>query len=229
MPSIESFLRDNVSYDPTSGTFSWIVLPLRGRAKLEYKHGAYKRITSFDGQRVLSHRAAWFMHYGAFPDSPIDHIDGNPSNNAIANLRIATAKMNSQNRYSGTGASGFLGVTVSKGKSGKPYRAGIRVDGKQIHLGYYPTSNEAHQVYLSAKKHFHSLGGEVAKNSPSVQPSLRISVTKETNIYPNKKGFQVKFKRQNKHLSLGTYKTLALAVAVRNEFLSKQVSDEVSA
>lgn len=38
----------------------------------------------------------WFLHYGTLPDL-IDHIDGNPSNNQIDNLREASEGQNRAN------------------------------------------------------------------------------------------------------------------------------------
>lgn len=49
---------------------------------------------------VLAHRIIWFMVMGeVLPDDMvIDHIDGNPDNNKIENLRAVTYKENSRNR-----------------------------------------------------------------------------------------------------------------------------------
>ncbi len=41
-----------------------------------------------------------------------------------------------------------VGVDIERDK----YRARMRLNGKRIHLGYYPTPEEAHKVYLKAKK-----------------------------------------------------------------------------
>lgn len=72
----------------------------------------------------------------------IDHIDNNPSNNNIDNLRWATNSENSQNtKISSKNTSGIKGVDWYK-KLNK-WRAQITIDGKTKHLGYYETLEEA--------------------------------------------------------------------------------------
>jgi hypothetical protein len=51
-----------------------------------------------NGNKFLAHRLVWFVTYGKFPVGVIDHVDGNPSNNRIENLRDVTRKVNQQNR-----------------------------------------------------------------------------------------------------------------------------------
>ena len=47
---------------------------------------------------VFAHRVVWFLCKGEDPGNfLIDHIDGNPSNNSIENLRKVTASKNSRN------------------------------------------------------------------------------------------------------------------------------------
>ena len=47
---------------------------------------------------IYAHRVVWFLCKGEDPgDFLIDHIDGNPSNNRIENLRKVTASQNSRN------------------------------------------------------------------------------------------------------------------------------------
>jgi hypothetical protein len=106
-----------------------------------------------DGKLLLGHRIAWCMYYGEWPDQNIDHIDGNRSNNKIANLREASQQMNTQNRRSADKdhSIGLLGVK----RHGKRFRAGIVVNGEQFHIGVYDTAEQAHSAYVDVKRVVH--------------------------------------------------------------------------
>lgn len=108
---------------------------------------------SIDSRLYLAHRLAWLYITGEWPANGIDHKDGNPSNNAFANLRDVTPRINSENqrRARSDNSNGLLGVT----NSGAKFRAGIQISGKKLHLGSFDTPNSAHQAYLSAKRRMH--------------------------------------------------------------------------
>ncbi len=77
----------------------------------------------------------------------IDHIDGNKINNCVANLRITNQSGNAQNQKN---VKGYTFV-----KSNQKYQAKIRINYKLIHLGFYNTTEEAHQAYLEGKRIHH--------------------------------------------------------------------------
>lgn len=79
-------------------------------------------------------------------DNIIDHIDRNPLNNAVENLRITTHQGNLQN----TNCKGY-----SWEKARGKFHTTIRLNGKKISLGYYTTAEEARQAYLDGKKKYH--------------------------------------------------------------------------
>lgn len=107
------------------------------------------------GKKYAAHRVAWFLHYGSWPKNQIDHINGNPSDNRICNLRDVTGSVNMQNlrvpRRDGT--SGYLGVTWNK--QAKKWKAQIRVNGEKKFLGYFLDAKEAFEAYLNAKRKWH--------------------------------------------------------------------------
>ncbi len=107
-----------------------------------------------DGKHYAAHRLAWFFAYKIWPLNDIDHIDGNKSNNKIANLREATRSENLYNRGNRKdNTSGYKGVCFDK-RSGK-YRAYININGKQKSLGYHYTAEKASEAYKLAAKELH--------------------------------------------------------------------------
>ena len=87
------------------------------------------------GKSYQVHRVIWEMNFGDIPhDCFIDHIDRNPSNNNLSNLRMVSHKNNCENRDYVCGASGKIGVVWYTNKSGNKYAiASWRVDGKSVH------------------------------------------------------------------------------------------------
>jgi HNH endonuclease len=113
-------------------------------------------IVSLDGKRFLAHRLIWKMHHDAEPVE-IDHIDGNPRNNRIENLRAADRRGNTQNIATRRGTkSGLRGVHPS----GNRFFARIVANGVMHHLGSYATKEEAHAAWVAAAR---LLYGEFAR------------------------------------------------------------------
>lgn len=151
-------LRELLDYDPDTGLFTW-----RVRTSKCVTVGAiagcldkgYLRI-QIDRRLHLAHRLAWLYITGDWPPAQIDHINGIRDDNRIANLRAATRAENMHNRrkpHSNT-TSGYLGVSRYRGK----FMAQIKLDGKSKFLGLFDTPEEAHAVYLEAKRRLHPYG-----------------------------------------------------------------------
>lgn len=93
------------------------------------------------GKTFLAHRLIWKMAYGADPNV-IDHIDGDPSNNRLSNLRSVRQTENTRNgRLSKNSTSGYNGVTFDKRRN--KWVAVIMVDRKKIHLGQFDILEDA--------------------------------------------------------------------------------------
>ena len=154
-------LRGLLSYNPASGIFTRLTSSgkgSRGQAGAVVGHisnssGGYCKIM-LDGRRYSAHRLAWMHVHGDWPTHNIDHIDGNPLNNRIENLRDATIAINTQNQRIAQrrNKTGFLGV--SKHKCGK-FIASILVNGERQYLGIHDTAQDAHCAYLKAKRDLH--------------------------------------------------------------------------
>jgi hypothetical protein len=79
----------------------------------------------------------------------VDHISGNTLDCRKENLRITNSGGNAKNaKMSKSNTVGLKGVTWYK--STKKYRAQIQCDKKKMSLGYYNTSEEAHNAYAKA-------------------------------------------------------------------------------
>jgi hypothetical protein len=76
----------------------------------------------------------------------IDHIDRNPSNNHISNLRIVT---NQQNQYN----TNPKGIYFRKDRN--VWYSTLLVKGKKIFVGYFKKEEDARKAYLEAKKIYH--------------------------------------------------------------------------
>ena len=151
-------IKDYLSYDPLTGLFTCIkkYAPcikvgsvLKGGNHLGYKRVQYNKV------RYLAHVLAWYMYYGEMPDYAIDHINEDPSDNRVANLRLDINRENTQNISSlqCNNTSGFRGVYWLK--LNKCWVAQIKIKGKQTYIGSYKTKEEAHEAYLCAKRKYH--------------------------------------------------------------------------
>ena len=91
---------------------------------------------------IYQHHFIWYWVYNKCVDY-IDHIDRNPSNNSIDNLRSVSKQQNGYNRN----AKGY-----SYDKSSGKYMSRIRIKEKLIHLGYFNT--EKHIMPTSMPKRY---------------------------------------------------------------------------
>jgi hypothetical protein len=104
---------------------------------------------------MLLHRVVYYAHNqdwdikNTSKNNCIDHIHheaGVPLDNSITNLRVVNQQQNQFN----TNAKGY-----TFNKEHNKYQSKICVNGKQMHLGYYDTTDEARNAYLDAKKIYH--------------------------------------------------------------------------
>lgn len=119
-------------------------------------HG-YPQVTlSNEGQLTTEtvHRLVAKAFLGISDDQEIDHIDGNPLNNRLDNLRVCSHAENMKNRRRhSNNSSGFPGVSYHKA-SGK-YQAQIWLNGRNKHLGLFKTPEEAAIAYKNASLKLH--------------------------------------------------------------------------
>jgi hypothetical protein len=103
----------------------------------------------YKGERMQfsAHRVTWALHYGTWPEQYIDHIDRNPKNNRIENLRDVSMAENNRNQAR-VNQWGKTGTTPAYGGR---FMANIRLGGEQVYLGTFPTEDAAHAAYLGAR------------------------------------------------------------------------------
>ena len=151
-------LRELLHYDPETGVFTWRVqLSMRapvGRAAGVIQRIGY-RIIGIEGTRHYAHRLAWLHVNGQWPKHHVDHMNGVKSDNRIANLRDVSRSVNLQNMRAAPiqNKTRLIGATWDKSRNA--WSAQIRILGKNKALGRFPTAQEAHEAYITAKRQFH--------------------------------------------------------------------------
>lgn len=166
LPS-QDLLREHFDYNPETGIFIWKKVHfsnphLLGRAAGTLNAAGYLMISAPRHVPLGAHRLAWIYMYGpTIGGGEIDHKDGNPANNAIENLRLATSRQQKQNkRVQSNNRIGLKGAYYHAAHKGKKWRTQIKVGEKLIFLGYFHTPEEAHAAYSEAAvEHF----GEFAR------------------------------------------------------------------
>jgi hypothetical protein len=129
-------LRELLRYDPETGKLFWRErkegwFPSHRACRVwngqhsgkealtsPHKPGRYLTGAVLD-RRVSAHRVAWALHHGAWPSGHIDHINGEPTDNRIANLRVVTNRDNRRNMaLPRDNKTGVMGVTwdAARGK-----------------------------------------------------------------------------------------------------------------
>lgn len=157
-------LRCLLDYDPATGHFTRKV-GRQGAGQGEragcLRFGGYIQI-GIDGRKYRAHRLAWLYVTGEWPKGEIDHINGDPADNRILNLRDVPNIVNQQNRSRPMkrNVTGFLGVSAWKGR----YKAAIHAAGRDRHLGTFDTPEEAHAAYVGAKRVLHE-GSTLSRES----------------------------------------------------------------
>lgn len=147
-----------LNYDQETGVFRWAVgrggFSRAGSIAGSTDSKGYRQI-KIDGRLFLAHRLAWAFVHGGFPNGHIDHIDRNPQNNTIKNLRLCTHAQNHQNTsVRADSTSGVTGVSYVK-RSAK-WVAYINLEGKRHRLGLFDSIDQAIKARLEAKPVVHT-------------------------------------------------------------------------
>jgi hypothetical protein len=139
-------VREQFDYDYETGFLiskRYAGRPVKGR--LSQNKGAWM-VTLYreDGSRVTTNygRAVFAWVNERWPDETIDHIDRNPRNNRVENLREADNVLQQQNTCNYSYGSCW-------NKDAKKWQSRIFINGKSNHLGYFKTQKAAQDAYMA--------------------------------------------------------------------------------
>ena len=151
-----------LDFDPETGLLRWRLT--RGKAKAGLPATCRKDgyvVIRLDGTLYRAHRIAWLMTHGGWPNAEIDHIDGNRSNNAIANLRECVGEIVNQHNEHGlrrNNKSGYAGVSWSSVMC--KWEAAIKVNYRRRVIGYFDDAAQASAARSLAKAALHAASME---------------------------------------------------------------------
>lgn len=151
-------LRAMFGYDPQTGAMTWLPRPDDERWTKRYagkEAGSLNcrgyRLTTINNRKHPVHRLVWIWMHGDIGDKHIDHINGDKSDNRIANLRAVTKLENNRNtsmpRHNTTGTVGVYHCA----RYGT-WEASITVNQRRMNLGTYKTMAEAIAARKAAEK-----------------------------------------------------------------------------
>ena len=165
----QSYLKECLIYDPDTGIITWIRRPRehfkdatswrKWNTKNKNKR-AFTAINSngyyqggLDGKIFLAHRIIFKLIHGYEPDM-VDHKDGVRTNNKSLNLLPSNNTLNQRNKKisSANKSSRVIGVTWHN--TSKKWLARIKVNNKQIHLGYFDDLNDAKDARKEAEEKY---------------------------------------------------------------------------
>ena len=141
-PVFAEFLR----YEPESGKFFWVKSPSSkapvGSEAGALNSGGYRQI-KLRGARYYAHRLAWWFVNGVEPRDELDHVNGSPDDNRIANLRECGRCENMQNRPA-------VGAWLDKRRG--VWYADVQAFGVRERLGPFKTEAAARSAFAAARE-----------------------------------------------------------------------------
>jgi hypothetical protein len=117
----------------------------------ETSHGFYAhhsvRLETGEYRTIAMHRMVMGLEFG--DNRQVDHINHNGLDNRRSNLRVCTLEQNirNQRKKRRKATSSFKGVSLHK--PGR-WRAVIRANGRQVHLGLFNSEHDAAAAYNAA-------------------------------------------------------------------------------
>lgn len=135
-------LVSGLEYSPDTGKFRWKTGQLAGLEAGHYcttRNKKYIRIR-FKGQLVLAHVLAWFYVNGSWPQSELDHKNGDGTDNKMSNLRSSNRLKNNSNTSRRRDSKENPNISTTRVGN---YAPCVKFNGTSYHLGTYGTLAEA--------------------------------------------------------------------------------------
>ena len=160
MPSDYEKYRERYDYNPETGVITHKRL---GRITFKSISGRGYCTGNAFGTSKYAHRVAWLLATGSWPEDDIDHINGDITDNRLANLRVVTHAENMKNqKLFSNNMSGVSGVYWNNQMKKWHARIGAGTRTKtRIHLGHFDNLEAALAARQSAEieRGFHSNHG----------------------------------------------------------------------
>ena len=167
-------------YEPETGKLFWLRRPLwmfpderawkiwntryEGAEAFTAIANGYRRGAIF-GNTLAAHRVAWAVHHVQWPKGEIDHINGDRSDNRLANLRDVDSAGNHKNMSrASNNKSGVTGVHWCN--TWNRWIAKIKVGGKTKSLGQFERFEDA---VVARQKAQQELGFDIGHGKEPVQ------------------------------------------------------------
>lgn len=227
-----------LSYDRDTGILRWKVT-LGSRAIAGNVAGSLNKKSGYltvrlDKRNYHAHRVIWLMETSEWPFQ-IDHRNRIRHENWWDNLRPTCDALNRQNveKARSDSATGVQGVSIDK-RTGL-LMSKIKLDGRSIYLGSYPSIDLASSVYQTAKLQLHQawvpsadfpLLEQLRDNhllhkigNRRVRSDSRSGIP---GVYPWKQYWRARFKRKH----IGTFETIEEATNAVSEAKSKLLTND---
>ena len=141
-------------YDPETGAVSWRDQTRGRRAVVGCKRPDGRSRVVIDGVRYVVSRLCWFYAHGAWPAGQVDHINGDPTDDRLVNLRDVPAALNNQNRRRAHRKSKTRRIGVIRARTGTCSVA-MSYRGRPLTVSGFPSENEASAAYVDLKRRLH--------------------------------------------------------------------------
>lgn len=169
-------LRECLFLNPASGALHWKISLRHGFAGRPAGSQTSRGYTTLnvDGARLYAHRVVFALTHGRWAEGPVDHINGDRTDNSPANLREATNQINLQNSTTPmrSNRSGFRGVYFCR-RAGR-WRAYVSLNGRNHYFGLHDTPEAAHAAYLRGKAVLHPGWAQAANGSGDGRAAIQI-------------------------------------------------------